>query len=684
MKLQSLTLRNIRSYGEGCAPIPLQSGISLFTGDVGAGKSSLLYAIEYALFGLGDLEGEEVLRNGVDEGYVQLELSVDDQVYVIERGIRRQQREGKADSFSQTECFITEGGTRTEYRPTEMKRQILRILKFSEAPSPQSGSKIYRYGVFTPQEEVKAILDPKFDRMETLRRAFKVEEYSTALSNIDDLTRHLRGEVKELKGKVADLEENRDKLREKEAELQSLTEKLSELRSKRSDLEQKYMTRVKELERLRKEKEKIQQIKSEIDNLEKLIESTGENIESEQPTLERKRQESTRLEEEIALLEKLEQPTELSEEQLRGECDELARTISAKRDVLSRAQVKLENFQRLVDEGICPTCEREVREAEAEQFHQKIEDRQTETEQLKEEIEILETEEKEAEKLCDDLAQFLHQQATLAEKREQLGTLSQEIGGIESKVNGWRMDKTEYETQLGAKWTTLKKHQDLDRQIEDLKTRVGELAAEKEEVAEAIGGKESAVESVKSEVADLRAKIETQEKDDTRRQAFEKLENWLDQHLELAVEKVEEAVLSVIHEEFDATFRRWFDRLVESDELTARVDKDFNLIVEQGGYLQSLNTLSGGEKTAVALGYRLALNHMVNKINRAKHRLLVLDEPTDGFSKDQLFSLRELLLYEVGCDQVLVVSHEREVEAFADYVYEVAKVRGHSSVEPPF
>jgi exonuclease SbcC len=566
----------------------------------------------------------------------------------------------------------------------EIKRQILRILRFNEDPNPRTGSKIYRYGVFTPQEEVKAILDPKFDRLETLRRAFKVEEYSTALGNNGDLASHLRGEVRELKGKVAGMEENRTKLREKETEVQSLTEELSELRSKRSSLGQEHTARVKELGRLREEKEKIQQIKSEIDNLEKLIESAKENVKSEQPILKRKRQEATELGEEIALLEKLERPTELSEEQLRGKCDGLAQTISAKRDVLSRAQGKLEDFQRLVDEGICPTCEREVQEAEAGQFHQKIENKQTETGQLKGEVEVLETEEQEAEKLCDNLTQFLRQQATLAEKREQLGTLSQEIGEIESKVNGWKTGKTEYETQLETKRTALEKHQDLDRQIEDLEKRVGELAAEKEEVAEAIGGKESAVESVKSEVADLRAKIETQEKDDARRRAFEKLENWLDQHLKPAVEKVEEAVLSVIHEEFDATFRRWFDRLVESDELTARVDKDFNLIIEQGGYLQSLNTLSGGEKTAVALAYRLALNHMVNKINRAKHRLLILDEPTDGFSKDQLFSLRELLLYEVGCDQVLVVSHEKEVEAFADYVYEVAKVRGQSSVETPF
>ncbi len=53
--------------------------------------------------------------------------------------------------------------------------------------------------------------------------------------------------------------------------------------------------------------------------------------------------------------------------------------------------------------------------------------------------------------------------------------------------------------------------------------------------------------------------------------------------------------------------------------------------------------LSGGERTAVALAYRLALNQVINKLmSKIKTRdLVILDEPTDGFSTNQLDKIRK-------------------------------------------
>ena len=61
--------------------------------------------------------------------------------------------------------------------------------------------------------------------------------------------------------------------------------------------------------------------------------------------------------------------------------------------------------------------------------------------------------------------------------------------------------------------------------------------------------------------------------------------------------------------------------------------------------------------------------------------LLILDEPTDGFSKEQLSKVRDVLT-ELKCPQVILVSHERELEAFADHVYRVERVNGISRVSP--
>jgi exonuclease SbcC len=58
--------------------------------------------------------------------------------------------------------------------------------------------------------------------------------------------------------------------------------------------------------------------------------------------------------------------------------------------------------------------------------------------------------------------------------------------------------------------------------------------------------------------------------------------------------------------------------------------------------------------------------------------LLILDEPTDGFSREQLDRVRDVLSA-LGCRQVLLVSHEAQMESGCDRVIYVHK-RMHRSV----
>jgi len=134
-------------------------------------------------------------------------------------------------------------------------------------------------------------------------------------------------------------------------------------------------------------------------------------------------------------------------------------------------------------------------------------------------------------------------------------------------------------------------------------------------------------------------------------------------------------------QEFNQFFQQWFELLVEDPTKSARIDEDFSSIVEQDGYEQNVNYLSGGEKTSVALAYRLALNMIVRKVATSmESNLLILDEPTDGFSKEQLLKVQDILT-ELECPQVIIVSHERELESFADQIFRVSKERGVSMIE---
>ena len=51
---------------------------------------------------------------------------------------------------------------------------------------------------------------------------------------------------------------------------------------------------------------------------------------------------------------------------------------------------------------------------------------------------------------------------------------------------------------------------------------------------------------------------------------------------------------------------------------------------------------------------------------------IILDEPTDGFSAEQLDRVRDVL-DQIGVKQVILVSHESKIESFVDYVIRIEK-----------
>ena len=58
---------------------------------------------------------------------------------------------------------------------------------------------------------------------------------------------------------------------------------------------------------------------------------------------------------------------------------------------------------------------------------------------------------------------------------------------------------------------------------------------------------------------------------------------------------------------------------------------------------------------------------------------MILDEPTDGFSSEQLDKIRDVL-NELALEQIIIVSHERKIESFVDHVIQVRKEEHVSSV----
>ena len=214
MILKDLELVNIRSHRE--ARIEFSGGITLFEGDVGSGKSSILMAIEFALFGLGSQRPEALLSQGQPSGSVRLRFEVDGTLYEIKRQLKRAAGRIGQDK---KESYLVCGTTVENLAPSELKERVLGILGFNEPKGPRAASRIFRYAVYTPQGEMRRVLSDAKERLATVRRAFDMESYDTARDNAKALKDHIDMEAARLEGRFAGMAEAEERRAEAKGEI---------------------------------------------------------------------------------------------------------------------------------------------------------------------------------------------------------------------------------------------------------------------------------------------------------------------------------------------------------------------------------------------------------------------------------------------------------------------------------
>ena len=272
------------------------------------------------------------------------------------------------------------------------------------------------------------------------------------------------------------------------------------------------------------------------------------------------------------------------------------------------------------------------------------------------------------------------QYLTAKEKASKKGKVTEELAenqnkveALDNEVKGRKELIEQKQKEYDQEKPVLQKLKDLEAKKEDfdrkLQGKNGELV-----------GKRKDIQRSEEESKRIAGEIKTMEDQLLKLQELNQYQLWLSELFIPAVKLIETNVLANINSEFNSLFQKWLSHLLEGGDITVRVDENFTPIIEQNGYEMEVDSLSGGEKTSVALAYRLALNVMVKKVCEAmQSNLLILDEPTDGFSREQLFRLRDILS-ELKCEQVIAVSHESELEGFVDKIYRITKEAGESKI----
>ncbi|MCX8203066.1 MAG: SMC family ATPase, partial [Nitrososphaeria archaeon] len=608
MIIKSVKLKNIRTYEE--EEVMLPEGIILFEGGIGAGKSTLLLAIEFALFGLGNEKGTTLLSIGKNSGSVELTFETGGKEFRVHRGLERGKRASAGISsgsgagagavhqgllvpagVKQAECWIEADGVRTTYSPKEMKEQILRILNYNEPKDPKAKSVIFRYAVYTPQEEMKEILSQPPDlRLQTIRKALRIEDYKTAMENARAIAADLRKEAEYINKDAERLPEVQEEIRgieeslpKHEADLQQLKAEVEEvegeiraLKERRGELQAELLARAKDAEGIQQIESDLQKAKKEISELERKIAANKRRLEE--------------LRSRIKAIEPAEEPP-MSEEEIDGMLEEAKARLSRYDTELGRLRADLENVKALVTKGYCPTCNRPIDGAEyaahLQEAEAKFEEARRRRQETAEEIRDLE-------RAKSGIRDYATRKVQLRGLEETAIEVEDGLFDAEHRLEELREREKELSDRRAKAEKAAERYRAVEGEYSECEAQITKKEAERDGILRRKAALEQEIAVEREKLVNLKAEAERLEGERRRAERLGWHAEWLVKYFTAALERIELTVMNAVRREFEEEFSKWFSYLVEDPSKGVRIDEDFTPLVTQDSYEQDVGNLSGG------------------------------------------------------------------------------------------
>ncbi|MFX0019336.1 MAG: AAA family ATPase, partial [Candidatus Hermodarchaeota archaeon] len=696
MIIQSVKLKNIRSIKN--LEIEFPPSTMLFYGDIGSGKSSLLKAIEFGLFGTltaAELSGDSLLRRGENKGTVELTFLIDNKKYTIKRNLKRTIKNKKI-TISQEEGSIIEYSgsnlSKTSYAPTDLRRKILKLLNYS-ITRYENAQKIplFRYTVYTPQEQVKEILQAKpEERFEILKDVFGIEKYEIALKNIGVLNEFLYSSIKETKIYLdsignPDLLINK-KEKEIDAQLKIVNKIEASLAESIADLERVEQ----QVDTFQSEVNEYSKKSVEINNYYNIVEESNISKKENENSHEILLQEILALERELQSLPKLKLDIDLTEEQLEEQIKEHRKNQSKKEKHKVILEEKINNINTLLKEGKCSLCGQEIHEKE--RFNFELTDTNKKIENFSKEINELLNQMNNIELNLKNLRAFTINQTKIAslsrlieEKRKREDKLKELINQLAQKIKESQEKIKKILKRYGI--TDLKNFKDYENQLNlklsNQKNLIKKIKLEKSEIEKSLSAETARLKILTTELDKLNENLKEKKNLQEKLAFLTDLRNWITEDFQILIRDIEREIISASARQFNEYFKEWFGTLVEEDNIEVEIRlEDFEPIIMVNGYESPFRDLSGGEKSALSLAYRLALDKIINeRYQEVKTKdLLILDEPTDGFSQEQINKMQDIF-EKLNTTQMFIISHDRNLDSFVTDIYNFQKINHQTKVK---
>jgi len=449
-------LTNFKPYGD--ADLRLTEGVTVIHGLNGSGKSSLLEACFFALYGSKALDGtlEDVITNGEEETEVDLWFTHDGVSYHVERRLKAY--DGRIDHQCTLEA--TDGSDVTRDGARAVREFVTELLRMD--------AEAFVNCAYVRQGEVNKLINAtpreRQDTIDDLLQLGKLEEYreraGDARLGVEDVLENRRGRLDQLDDQIAEKEQKdlHDRLNGLESDLSEVADEIDRYETQREQAKETREAAAETLSTHAEKREQLESVEAEIDEIEEAIRATERERDGHRDAVREARERIEEIESRID--DRLDDDGELdgaSEEAIAARRTELDERESEIREELDDERVSAEAFRNQATNLAGKADDRTERaaavEAEADDLADEAEAAADEADERESSIEELR---EEAETLCERFAAAAADvdREDVADEREALrerrGEVRERIAELSAGLKNARERVEEAEELLAA------------------------------------------------------------------------------------------------------------------------------------------------------------------------------------------------------------------------------------------